>query len=208
MEYFVKEEIANTVSHAAGVVFGLVFLPLLFPEGQALKSNFLILLSASLYSFGFLFIFLSSTIYHGIVNEGLKKQMQRVDHIAIYFMIAGSYTPFIFECLAPARSWIFFSIMWAFVLFGSIFKLFFTGKYDRISLFLYLAMGWMVVFIAKPFLGHFDDLVITFVALGGLSYTVGTYFYANDQRPYYHFVWHLFVLAGAILHFFAIACFL
>ncbi len=205
MTYDVKEELANSISHGFGVLFGFCFLPLLFISTyQGEDGNLMALI---LYSFGFIFIFLSSSLYHISKDKSIKRKLQIVDHIAIYFMIAGTYTPFIFECLDEPWSWIFFSIMWCLVLCGTIFKLFYTGRFEKVSLILYLAMGWMVVFIAKPFISHFDSKIIVLVALGGLSYTVGTYFYSKDGKPYFHFIWHLFVLAGALFHFWAIYSF-
>ncbi|GLR19185.1 PAQR family membrane homeostasis protein TrhA [Portibacter lacus] len=196
MQYNAKEEFANTISHGLGIVFGIVFLPVLGFEWPQ-----------NLYIFSFLFIFVSSTLYHASKNYSIKRQLQKVDHIAIYFMIAGTYTPFIFGCLSGTKAWIFFSIMWGIVLMGTIFKIFLTGRFEKMSIILYLSMGWMVLFIAKPFIKSFDLDTILYVALGGFFYTVGVYFYANDQRKYFHFVWHLFVLGGAISHYLAVRSF-
>lgn len=194
MIYSKEEELANTISHALGVLFGIFALPLLQHS-----------LPVLVYSFSFIFLFLSSTCYHAVSNIELKKLLQKVDHVSIYFMIAGSYTPFIFACLNGKDAWIFFGIMWGIVVCGTIFKLFFTGQFEKLSLILYLSMGWMVIFIIKPFLNSFDSYTIWLVVIGGLSYTGGVYFYANDERKYYHFIWHLFVLGGAISHYLAIA---
>jgi len=189
-----SEELANTLSHGLGIVFGLIALPFL-------SSGF----PTWIYSFSFIFLFLSSTVYHAVKKIQLKKQLQKVDHVSIYFMIAGSYTPFIFACLEGRNAWLFFGIMWGIVLFGTIFKLFFTGKLEKLSLILYLSMGWMVVFIIKSFMNSFDSTTIWLVVIGGLFYTCGVYFYANDKKRYYHFIWHLFVLGGALSHYWAIS---
>lgn len=184
----------NSISHGLGIVFGLIALPMLsldFPT--------------YIYGVSFLFLFASSTSYHLARGIALKKVLQKIDHVSIYFMIAGSYTPFVFICMSETKAWWFFGLLWGIVLLGTVFKLFFTGKFERLSLFLYLGMGWMVVFIAKAFILTFDPMTVFLVAVGGLFYTGGVYFYANDHRRYYHFVWHLFVLAGAISHYLAIA---
>jgi hemolysin III len=194
MHHKAKEEAANTVSHGLGILFGLLALPLLSPK-----------FATYIYAASFLFLFASSTAYHLVKTKRLKKNLQKVDHVSIYFMIAGSYTPFVFMCLSESKAWWFFGFLWSIVLLGSIFKLFFTGRFERLSLFLYLAMGWMVVFIAKPFITSFEINTVLLVALGGVFYTGGVYFYANDHRRYFHFIWHLFVLAGAVSHYLAIA---
>ncbi len=187
------EELANTLSHGVGIVIGLLVLPFLWNDFTSI-----------IYVFSFLFIFLSSTFYHASLQPERKIFLQKIDHISIYFMIAGSYTPFIFKCLQGAMAWIFFAIMWSIVLFGTIFKLYFTGRFERLSLILYIGMGWMLVFILRPFFAAFDYDTISLVVIGGLLYTSGVYFYAKDSRKYYHFVWHLFVLGGAISHLIAI----
>lgn len=198
-----REEYANSITHGFGFTFGLVFLPLLCIKMFTDNLDWYGLPSI-VYSFCFLFLFASSTIYHLSWDVNLKKQLQKLDHISIYFMIAGTYTPFIFSCLEGSLRWIFLAIMWTFVIVGAIFKVFFTGKYEGVSLILYLLMGWMVIFIIKPFLASFSPLVIGLVVLGGIAYTAGVYFYVNDHKPYRHFIWHLFVLVGAISHSFAI----
>jgi hemolysin III len=194
MQQSASEEAANSISHGLGIVFGLIALPLLSLE-----------LPTYIYGASFLFLFASSTAYHLVSSIPLKRALQKIDHVSIYFMIAGSYTPFVFLCLSEAKAWWFFRLLWGIVLLGTVFKLLFTGKFERLSLFLYLAMGWMVVFIAKPFMVTFDLKTILLVAIGGLFYTGGVYFYANDHRRYYHLIWHLFVLAGAVSHYLAIA---
>lgn len=198
-----KQELACTISHALGVLFGLVFLPVLIQK--TLNGNGSIyVLPVILYSFCFVFLFLSSTLYHASRMVHWKKQLQKLDHIAIYFMIAGSYTPFIFGCLEGVYAWLFFAIMWSIVLLGAVFKLIFIGRFERLSLILYLGMGWMVVLIIKPFLERFSTNVVGLIIAGGVAYTAGVFFYANDHKKYFHFVWHLFVLAGAIFHYFAV----
>jgi len=189
-----QEEWANTLSHALGLLFGILFLP-------SLDINF----ATILYSSAFLFLFFSSTIYHGVSNYRWKSKLQKMDHISIYCMIAGSYTPFIFQCLEERQAWIFFIIMWFLAFCGTLFKLVYTGKFEKWSLVFYLSMGWMLVFIIKPFLQSFDTTIIAWVVIGGFSYTIGVYFYANDHKRYRHFIWHLFVLGGALCHFYAIS---
>jgi hemolysin III len=205
MQFNAKEELANSITHGIGILVGIIVLPILcynaVMDGLAWNG-----MPVIVYSLSFIFLFLSSTLYHSTKKYSLKRQLQKLDHIAIYFMIAGSYTPFIFACLSGKWKWIFFGIMWGFVLVGSIFKLFFTGKFEKVSLLMYLAMGWMVVFIAQPFFTSFSITIILLVIVGGLAYTSGVYFYANDHKPYRHSIWHIFVLLGAFCHCAAIFC--
>ncbi len=198
-----KEEIANAWSHGAGIIFGVFSLPILL-YSAFIQKGWYHSLPFFIYSGSFIFLFLSSTLYHAFKKEDLKKIFQKIDHISIYFMIAGSYTPFIFACLNGSVKWMFLALMWSIVLIGTIFKWFFTGKFENLSLFLYLAMGWMAIFILKPMFTHLEVLTIALIIAGGLSYTGGVYFYAKDHKRYHHFIWHLFVLAGSILHFIAI----
>lgn len=198
-----KEELANTISHGIGVLFGLMFLPFLMYRAID-STGFVQSFPFMIYSFSFVFLFLSSTFYHAVQKTKLKTKLQKLDHVAIYFMIAGSYTPFIFACLRDGNQWIFLALIWSIVLFGSIFKIFYTGRFENLSLLLYLAMGWMVIFMIKPFFANLDLLTISLVAAGGLFYTGGVYFYSKDHKRYHHFIWHLFVLAGSVMHYIAI----
>ncbi len=198
-----KEELVNSFSHGLGALIGILFLPFLCIDLYYSDIEF-IKLAVILYGFSFVFLFLSSTIYHSIKKQEIKKHLQKVDHISIYFMIAGTYTPFIFACLEGFSQWLFFGIMWGIVLVGTIFKLYFTGKFEKLSLIFYLGMGWMLVFMIHPFYSYFDFKIIGLVIAGGIAYTGGVYYYANDKKKYYHFVWHLFVLAGALFHLSAI----
>lgn len=200
-----KEERANTISHGIGVLFALIMFPILILQSNKSEIDLVALI---IYGICFIGIFLASTIYHYTSDPGRKQKMQRIDHISIFFMIAGTYTPFIFTCLEGNFAWIFFGIIWSIVLIGLIFKIFFTGRYEGVSLALYIGMGWMVVFIIKPFLATFSMSEIVLTVLGGIEYTGGVYFYSHDHRPFYHLIWHIFVLAGAIFHFSAVWSFM
>lgn len=203
MQIDAKQELANTISHAIGVLIGLIFLPLIIQKTWNEHASVHIM-AVVLYSFCFILLFLSSTLYHAARKLHLKKQLKKLDHIAIYFMIAGSYTPFIFSCLNESLAWLFFTVMWLMVMMGTIFKLFFINRFEKFSLILYLFMGWMVIFIIKPFVNQFDSTIILLVCLGGLSYTGGVFFYANDSKKFYHLIWHIFVLLGGLFHLWAI----
>ena len=162
------------------------------------------LFATAIYGLSFLFLFISSTVYHYIQNPVRKIKWRRIDHISIYFMISGTYVPFMLEYLKLSNAIIFLSIMYSLVLLGTVFKIFYTGKFEKMSLFLYVFLGWMVVFMAKSFFGNAPILVSTLVICGGIAYMVGIYFYTRDQKKYFHAIWHIFVLLGSILHFLAV----
>jgi len=198
-----KEEFYNAWSHGIGLFLGVVGIPfLLFRANDLNNSGFLI--ASAAFSLGILMVYSSSTLYHLAKPGHRKDHFQKADHISIYFLIAGSYTPMILTVLPREKAILFLAILWAFVLAGSIFKFFFAGKYKFVSVGLYLAMGWVSVFLLKAMWENLSGEILTWIAVGGLSYSVGVYFYVNSNRLYYHTIWHVFVLFGTISHFIAI----
>lgn len=196
-----QEEKWNTITHFIGILFALIAFPILLYNTYGVGNQFY---ASLIYGASFIFLFISSTIYHAVKTEKSKKLWRKIDHISIYFMISGTYVPFMFEYVQYSNAILFLSIMYSIVLIGTIFKIFFTGKFERLSLFIYVFLGWMVLFIAKSFFGNASILVSILVILGGLSYMGGIYFYSNDHKKYYHAIWHIFVLCGSILHFQAV----
>jgi len=198
-----KEEFYNAWTHGIGVLLGIIAIPFLLFKTNALDDFDLLLASIS-FSIGIIMVYSSSTLYH-IASAGHKKDLyQKADHISIYFLIAGSYSPMILTVLPREKAILFLSILWAFVFAGSIFKFFFAGKYKFVSVGLYLAMGWVSVFLIKAMWENLSAEILTWILVGGLSYTVGVYFYVKSNRPYFHAIWHLFVLIGTISHFIAV----
>lgn len=195
-----NEEKWNTITHVLGVIFGIVAFPVLFLVDDY-ASKFSEYLAIGIYAFSFLFLFLSSSIYHYVKDEKKKKLWQKIDHISIYFMISGTYVPFMIKYIEFSTAILFLSIMYSLVFLGSVLKIWFTGKYEIASLILYIFLGWMIVFQIKPFYMNAGNLVMSFVVAGGLAYMIGIYFYVLDKKKYYHTIWHIFVLLGSILHF-------
>lgn len=149
---------------------------------------------------GMFFMFLSSTVYHWVGNEHLKKILRKFDHISIYVMIACSYTPILVGVVGGWLGWIVFAVQWLIVIGGAFYKIFAIDRWPRLSLAIYLAMGWSIVFVAEPVFKQLTTTTIWLLIAEGLAYTAGTYFFAHDERPYYHVIWHVFVLLGALAH--------
>ena len=198
-----KEEYFNSLSHGIGFFFGLVGIPFLLFRANDL-SNFNLLFACAAFSLGILMVYSSSTLYHLAKAGHRKDHFQKADHISIYFLIAGSYSPMILTVLEEKKAMMFLSILWGFVLIGSIFKFFFAGRFKFISVGLYLAMGWISVFLIRSMWENLSGEILTWIALGGLSYTIGVYFYVKSNRLYFHSIWHVFVLLGTASHFCAI----
>lgn len=197
-----KEEKFNTVSHGIGTILAIIGMLLLFYANNE-KSNFAIL-SIVVYSISLISMMAVSTIYHAINNSVWKHRMRVLDHINIYYLIAGTYTPVALITLVNGNGWFIFFTVWGIALFGTILKVFYTGKFEILSLLLYLTMGWLIVFDFQNLMDGISKLGIQLLMLGGVFYTIGIVFYAVRRIPYNHFIWHLFVLAGAISHWFFI----
>ncbi|MCF0196576.1 MAG: hemolysin III family protein [Bacteroidaceae bacterium] len=191
------EEVLNTTTHLAGFCFALFSSWYLIWLGSLVSWQYS--LSVSLFFAGMAMMYGSSSIYHWAVKENVKKALRKLDHISIYVMIAASYSPICIGLLGGTLGWTMFVIQWALVIGGVFYKLFALGKWPALSLFLYLAMGWSVIFIAKPVYFAMSTAPLICLIVEGLSYTLGTYFYSKE-RKYYHAIWHLFVLVGSIAH--------
>lgn len=203
-EYF-KIEMANAISHGLGVFLGIIFLlMLIIPSVNS--GNVLKVVAFSIYGGCFIFLFLMSTIYHAVQREKIKKILRIFDHVSIYYFIAGSFTPVIL-LLTRGRFRLFFIILiWAIALFGTVFKITTYKNYDKlktISVIIYIAMGWLSVFLIKPIVTNTTWKFMFLLVLGGLVYTGGTYFYKSKRFKYSHVIWHFFVLGASIIHFIA-----
>lgn len=193
-----KEELLNTISHAFGAIFGVIGLFFLLSKNSE-KTNYATI-SIVIYSLTFISMFVASSLYHYVRNPELKKKLRIVDHINIYFLIAGTYTPISLIMLINGKGWTIFYTVWGIAAIGTFLKLFLTGKLEILSLVLYLAMGWLVVYDFNNIINYTSAIGIQLLFLGGAFYTLGIIFYAIDGIPYNHFIWHLFVLGGAISH--------
>lgn len=198
-----QEEFANSITHGFGILFSIISISLLVTFSM-LNGTAIHIVSCSIFGASILLLYTFSTLYHAFQEEKIKSWLRTFDHIGIYFLIAGTYTPFLLLAVGGLWGWIFFGIIWGLTLFGVVFKIFYTHRFKRASLILYLGMGWMAIFLIKPLLENLSLTVLTLIAAGGLSYTLGTIFYARPQQRFAHTIWHLFVLSGTILHFVAI----
>lgn len=196
------EEKLNTITHAIGAVLGAIGLVLLmvYNNEKAPWSFF----SVIVYGVSIIILFTASAFYHAVTEDKQKHYLRVVDHISIYLLIGGTYSPVLLIALNHSLGWNLFWTIWGFAAFGLILKLFFTGRFEIFSTLLYLVMGWLIVFDFSNLAQVIGDSGVSLLFAGGLFYTVGIIFYAFERIPYNHVIWHLFVLAGAISHFFMI----
>ena len=195
------EEIGNTWTHLIGVVFALSSIWMVWP---AVSLGWQWAMGVLFFIVGMFLMFLSSSIYH-MLPPGLAKEiLRKCDHISIYVMIACSYTPICIAVVGGWTGWVTFGLLWAVVIAGTVYKIVAMGKYPKLSLALYLTMGWSIVFIAKPVFERLSLLSMLLIFAEGLLYTAGTYFFAKDSKRHFHAIWHVFVLLGAIAHWSAI----
>ncbi len=201
--YSIAEEIANSITHGLGALLSIAALVLMVVLAVTQSSTIAVVASA-IYGVSLILLFLASTLYHSFQEPGVKKSLKVFDHCAIYLLIAGTYTPFMLISLQGAWGYTMTAVIWSLALFGIIFKLFFTEKFPKLSLFTYIFMGWLIVVASSELVSKVPVGGLVLLAVGGLVYTSGTIFYASDKIPYNHAIWHGFVLGGAICHFFAI----
>jgi hemolysin III len=199
---FQNEEFWNTITHFVGFILCLGGIPLLFYFNQNLTN--LSFAACALFSLGLLMVYGSSSAYHFVIDKRLKKKLRILDHISIYYLILGSYAPLCLITLYDASGRTIFLTVLSLAVVGTIKKIFFTGKYGFISLFLYLLMGWMIIFYFRSIINLIDFRALVLIALGGLFYTSGVVFYARDKKKYFHAIWHLFVLGGSLFHYLAV----
>ena len=197
-----NEETWNVWTHFSGLILSMIGIPFLFYFDN--HSTALSTFSILLFSLGLLFVYSSSSIYHYVQNAKFKKRFQVLDHISIYYLILGSYAPVCLITLYDSSGIYIFLAVLVLAFVGTLKKLFFTGKFEFMSLLLYLAMGWFIIFDIHSLFELIDYNAKLLLILGGLSYTFGVLFYALGKIKYFHSIWHLFVLTGSTLHFFMI----
>lgn len=198
-----RQEVINSLIHGVGILFGICGFPVL--AGLATHhGNTPGIIGSAIYTFGFLFLFTSSTIYHIATEPAIKRIFKVLDHISIFFMIAGTYTPFLLVYINNSFGYALLSVLWALTLIGIFFKIRFTGRYEIVSTIIYLAMGWMMVVGGRRFFDMLPTDVLILVIIGGVLYSVGVFFYIWDKYLLTHAVWHIFVLVAAIVHYVAV----
>ncbi len=202
--YTIHEEIWSSIAHGIGIILstaGLVILVVL----SSLKGDVWAIVSTAIFGASTIILYTSSTLYHAIPNPEVKKIFKKIDHISIYYLIAGTYTPFLLVNLRGTTGWVLFGIIWGLTLIGTILKICMPANGTKVwSISLYLIMGWLIVFASKQLISAIPTIGLVFLVLGGLFYTVGILFYVWKSKRYTHSIWHFFVLAGTIMHFFAI----
>ena len=198
-----REELFNVITHALGILFGLICIPILIISAFN-RADTSILAGISIYGFSFLMLFTFSTLFHWTRERKRKDILRILDHISIYFLIAGTYTPFILIFVNNAYGFTLLSVLWSLTLLGTIYKTFFTGKFEIISTVIYLIMGWMLLTGADAFFAKMPFSMIVLIICGGCLYTIGVLFYLWRWFTYHHGIWHLFVLTAAICHYAAI----
>ena len=202
--YTIAEEIASCSCHGLGVILGIAALAVLTAFASVTGDPWKIV-SSAIFASSMIILYTISTIYHALTNPHAKSILKKFDHIAIYYLIAGTYTPFLLVNLRGKVGWTIFGIIWGLALLGTILKLIFSAKGTKLwSILLYLMMGWLIVFASKTLFANLNTVGLTFLSLGGLFYTLGIPFYIWKSKKFTHALWHAFVLCVTIMHFFAV----
>ena len=199
----VAEEITNSITHGAGLLLAIAGLAVL-TSFASLYGDAWHIVSFSIYGATLILRYMSSTLYHGIPIPAAKKVLKVIDHAAIYLLIAGTYTPFTLVGLRATWGWLLFGVIWSLALLGILFQATPLRKKGKVRVALYISMGWVIMLAAKPLATSISTDGLILLLLGGIAYTGGVFFYARDTLPFNHAIWHVFVLVGSALHFFAI----
>ncbi|UOY06026.1 hemolysin III family protein [Muricauda sp. SCSIO 64092] len=192
----ILEEKWNAYSHGFGIVLGVLGMLFLLDKQIGTRQFWPVLI----YGVSVILLFSASTWYHSVQNPSLKRKLRVLDHISIYYLIAGTYTPVCLWILEGSRGFLLLCLVWGIAVFGTFLKLFFTGKFEVFSLLLYGVMGWLIVIDLGYLMENTSKTELLFLALGGAFYTIGILFYATKKIPFNHLIWHFFVLGGAISH--------
>ena len=201
--YSIREEVAHSITHGIGLLLSLVGLAVLVVNASYYGDAWHIV-SSSVYGATLVLLYSASTLYHAITVPDVKKILQKIDHAAIFLLIAGTYTPFTLVNLRGGWGWTLFGMVWSIAIAGMIMELIVRRRYKSISIGLYLGLGWLVMIAIGPVIDNVAPGGLVLLLAGGLCYSLGVIFYVWKSLLYHHAVWHLFVLAGSALHFFAV----
>jgi len=201
--YPIGQEVANSITHGIGVLLSISGIVILLIS-SILRGSVWHVVSFTVFGVSSLLLYTMSTLYHAIPFTKAKKVLRIFDHASIYILIAGTYTPFALTILRPTVGWWIFGVIWGAALLGIALKPFLLGKARFISTVAYVLMGWVVVFAWKPLVAAASPATLWFIVAGGISYTAGSIFYLVKKSSWTHPVWHLFVAAGTVCHFFSI----
>ncbi len=200
---YILEEIANSITCGIGLclsIAGLVILVVL----SSLHGDAFRVVSFSIYGTSLILLYITALFYHAVQHKQAKYVFEIMDHSAVYVLIAGTYTPFALVTLKGVWGWSLFGIVWSLAVFGIVFKSFHVRRFKVFSNIIYLVMGWLIVIAVKPMAQALSLGGIAWLLAGGLLYSAGVLFYAYEELPFGHVVWHLFVIGGSLCHFFAI----
>ncbi len=199
-QYTPTEEIFHGITHGIGAVLSIAGLVILVVLAVQMGDVWRIV-SFSIYGGSLTLLYLASTLYHSFQDERLKRFFRHFDHLSIFLLIAGTYTPVTLISLRGAWGWTLFALIWGFAVSGIVYELLFLGRYKWITMSIYLGMGWLAVVAIKPMLTMVPRGLFWWLLAGGLCYTGGVFFYAREKMRYHHVLWHLFVLFGSACHF-------
>ena len=205
LDYDPQEELINAYSHGLGAILAFIAVIFLIVKGYGLPLGQWI--SLWVYGLSLVLLLSSSMLYHFAQDERKRYWYKKLDHTAIYYLIAGTYTPFLSIAIPTAKAHHLLIALWVIALIGTLFKLVFIHRFQKVSLAGYLVMGWLAVLVMDDMQRYLSRDAIQLLIAGGLAYTVGTLFYALKKVRYSHAIWHVFVLLGAGLHFLAIYCY-
>lgn len=202
-KYNVDEEWWNTVTHSAAAVFSLLgFFLLVVPP--LFRGDLVRVLSYGVFALSIFFVYFTSALYHGTAEREKKAFYHLLDHIAIFFLIAGTYTPVVLVMMGGVWGWSMFTVIWILALGGMVVKLYYAERLKSVSVGIYIMMGWLIVVAIGPMVEKIPSVTLSWLVAGGLTYTTGVIFYLWKKLSYHHTIWHLFAIAGSFFHFLAV----
>jgi len=200
--YSVAEEVANSLTHAFGLMLAVAGLVLLIVETR--RGDAREIVSCLLYGVTLVLVYATSVLYHGVTHEASKRWLRTLDHVAIFLLIAGTYTPFVLIALRGAWGWSLFGIVWTLAAIGTVFELTGLHRLRGVMIALYVGMGWVGIVAIRPLMAALPMAGLLLVLGGGVSYTLGVIFYVWRSLRFHHAVWHLFVIGGSVLQFLSV----
>lgn len=199
-KYSEKEEKLNVLTHAFGLLMSSIGLPFLLLKSLQ-YNGFWKPISIVIFGISLVILYAASTFYHASKDPKIRRKLNIFDHAAIYVLIAGTYSPFTIIVLEGSLGWIIFGCTWAFALVGIVLKLFYTGRYDKLSTVMYILMGWQIILVINPLIDVFSPEGLRLLFAGGVFYTVGALIYSSKKIKYNHAIFHVFVLLGSTSHY-------
>lgn len=201
--YTLGEEIFNSVTHGVGSLLSIAGTVVLIVF-SAVNSDAFAVVSSAVYGASLIILYTMSTLYHSITNEKAKKFFRIMDHNTIFFLIAGTYTPYTLAVLRSPLGWVLFGIVWGAAAIGIVLNSVDLEKFSKISVVCYIAMGWVIIIAVKPLMSSMPFISFALLVAGGVFYTIGVIFYAIKKVKYFHSVWHIFTVIGSALHYFSV----